>query len=85
MAAFIAQKTSFVLPPMIAGLLVSSTPMISVSLATQNTHPVLPHIAKAMDLTKEVGPIPHSILANSDFNLSPEAMVLRKEFGKEDS
>ena len=82
LVAYLAQITSFVLPPMLAGVLISSILMILVSLATQKTHPVSEYILKAMDLTAEVGPIPKGILTSAEFDLSPEAMVVKRKLDK---
>jgi len=83
LVAYLAQITSFVLPPMLAGVLASSILMIVVSLATQKSHPVPAYILKAMDLTAEVGPIPKRILTSAEFDLSPEAMAVRRKLDKE--
>lgn len=83
LSAYLAEITSFVLPPMVAGVLISFILMILVSLATQKTHPVPGYILKAMDMTAEVGPIPKGILTSAEFDLSPEAMAVRRKLDKD--
>ena len=51
------------LPPMLAGVVGSTTVMITVSLATQRTSPVPEHVTAAMDEAARVGPIPPALLA----------------------
>ena len=54
------------LPQMLAGVVGSTTVMITVSLATQRTSPVPEHVTAAMDEAARVGPIPPSLLAKFD-------------------
>ncbi|MFL2546867.1 MAG: sodium/proline symporter [Candidatus Rariloculaceae bacterium] len=51
------------LHPMLAGVIGSTTVMITVSLATQRMAPVPKHVVAAMDEAARVGPIPKSLLA----------------------
>ena len=82
LVAYLSEITSFILPPMVAGLVASWILMILVSLATQKSSPVPEYIHKAMDLTAEVGPIPKGILTSAEFDLSPEAMVVKRKLDK---
>ena len=82
LVAYLSEITGFVLPPMVAGLVASWILMILVSLATQKSNPVPEYIHKAMDLTAEVGPIPKGILTSAEFDLSPEAMAVRRKLDK---
>ena len=82
LVAYLSEITSFILPPMVAGLVSSWILMILVSLATQKSSPVPEYIHKAMDLTAEVGPIPKGILTSAEFDLSPEAMVVKRKLDK---
>ena len=54
------------LPPMLAGVVGSTTVMITVSLATQRTSPVPEHVTAAMDEAARVRPIPPALLAKFD-------------------
>ncbi|UTX53535.1 sodium/proline symporter [Leucobacter aridicollis] len=63
------------LDPMVVGILGSTVAMIVGSLATQRSHPVPEHIARALDETKKVGPIPAKLLLGQDSKLSAQAEI----------
>ena len=82
LTAFLAEKLSWSLHPMLAGLIVSWLLMIVVSLATQKSAPVADHIIKAMDEAANLGPIPKEMLAKADFDLAQEANGINKKVDK---
>lgn len=61
------------LDPMLVGVLASTTAMIVVSLATQNSHPVPADIVAAMDEADRVGPLPSSLASAASPGLAREA------------
>ena len=63
------------LDPMVVGIAGSTLAMIIGSLATQQSHPVSEHIARALDETKKVGPIPARLLLGQDSKLSAQAEI----------
>ena len=64
-------ESSLSLAPMSAGLAVSSTTMIIVSLLTQKLYPVPTYVLTSMKETKSLRAIPKAMLASSDFELRP--------------
>ena len=79
-------ESSLSLAPMSAGLAVSSTTMIIVSLLTQKLYPVPTYVLASMKETKSLKAIPKAMLASSDFELRPAAgeidEVLRQRSAK---
>lgn len=61
--------------PMVTGILASTIAMIVGSLASQRNHPVPEHIARALEETAKVGPIPARMLMNQDAYLAAQAEV----------
>lgn len=80
--AFVWQYANLVDPtelhPMLVGIVSSTVTMIVVSLATQSTSPVPPHVLDAMDVASRVGPIPERFFASSEFMLAGEAAQVGK-------
>lgn len=64
--------------PMFAGLFVSITLIIVVSLLTGRIAPVPEHVRRAMDETAKLGPIPKELLKSADPNLAPQADAIRR-------
>jgi len=77
--------TTTEIAPMLAGVLASTTTMIVVSLLTQTSYPVPPHIRVAMDDADAVGPIPSRYLNASDPALGVEAAEIEKALSGETS
>ncbi len=61
------------LHPMLAGVTTSTIAMVVVSLLTQRSSPVPPHILDAMTESDRVGPIPERFLRAADSSLAPAA------------
>ena len=76
--------TTTTLAPMAAGLLVSTTAIVVVSLATQRWSPVPTHVRVALEETARVGPVPERLMAMSDFALRPEAEEIESMLRQED-
>jgi sodium/proline symporter len=72
--AGLAESTA--MAPMLMGVLGSSATIVIVSLATQSSAPVPPHIVAAMREADALGPIPQRLLAATDFSLTPEATAV---------
>ncbi|GED23261.1 sodium/proline symporter [Halomonas halmophila] len=63
--------------PMLAGLVLSSVTMVTISLATQRRHPVPEHILRAMEETEELRPLPRSLASRQSFEMAHEALTLK--------
>ena len=70
---------SMQLHPMLAGVVCSTVTMIVVSLATQKSSPVPPHVLEMMNVTEEIGPIPERYLATTDAGLANEAAAIGRK------
>jgi sodium/proline symporter len=62
--------------PMFTGVVSSTVTMIVVSLATQKSSPVPPHVLEMMDTAAVVGPIPEQYQASNDMGLANEAAAI---------
>ena len=67
------------LHPMLTGVVSSTVTMIVVSLATQKSSPVPPHVLDMMSVSAEVGPIPQQYLATTDVGLANEAAAIGRK------
>jgi sodium/proline symporter len=65
--------------PMVTGVVSSTITMIVVSLATQKSSPVPPHVLEMMNVTAEVGPIPERFLGATDVGLANEAAAIGRK------
>ena len=65
------------LHPMLAGVVLSSLSMVSVSLLTQASHPVPEHILQAMEETAELRPLPRPLKSQQSFEMAHEALTLK--------
>jgi len=62
--------------PMFTGVVSSTITMVVVSIATQKSSPVPPHVLEMMDTAAVVGPIPEQYQASSDMGLANEAAAI---------
>ncbi|MHC6178040.1 sodium/proline symporter [Glutamicibacter endophyticus] len=73
--------TSTGIDPMVVGILASVLGMVVGSLLTQRSHPVPERIARALDETAKVGPIPAKMLLGQDAFLAAQAEVAARREG----
>ena len=64
------------LHPMLTGVVSSTVTMIVVSLATQKSSPVPPHVLEMMNVSAEIGPIPERFIAATGVGLANEAAAI---------